>query len=659
VLSSNRSNSASALSPLAEAQVYFSGYQEFFFIFLHSADNYNLSIHLRNRMVATIIDLSSNHSTSKLERRLTNLQLFARFLGFLIFSPNWHDNKIDLKKLNHDSKVVAISNGLHQLESLGLVITEMVEESWTKGHSILVIPWVIELLKMSKWDSISLTSGTFRQLLSNLRTIQSAAKEQVERFGPSMQLLSFYIESFFHKSVGLQKLTSLPTSSLPSETKLGADSLDLASVGFSMATISASSSHVEDICDLINGFSRAMYVGKSPSKARKLRPSIVRGSLINLEADTVLRESPLKRFSSTSTTIGSDWQSSRNLFGSADSSGTYKSMDSIQRKLEDAFFHQHRSLKDICEFAVNQVIKNTSSQALKMCVQEAFTEQNFGMDSSEQAFDDTQSRAVDLSIIFLRANLESSVRATLCALGPSSLQPKVLDIAISLSVTRGVQSGRALLHTLVLNESKAFLEALKREEKKKMPCKALSFAEEKQGLEVVISSLGALRTYLSESPNSSWSVQELSLLIRAAERNLKAFSCSSILAMPPESDLRRLFDVLFNLDVDSVTFIKWSIGLDDEDFFNVLSIFLQLETQFAQFTTYGLRHISKSIDKEILTRLLMTRPDSVEAIEELARLLKGMIRARIIKRSLLFTCLNGSDFGDSNVKRLVLAELSK
>jgi hypothetical protein len=583
-------------------------------------------------MVATILDLSSNHSTTHLEKRMMDLQLLARFLGFLIFSPNWHDTGIDLEKLNHDPKVAAISNGLHQLESLGLSTGQLVERSWENGFSVMVIPWITELLKMAKWDSLSLTSRKFRQVMSNLRTIQRLAiadEEAIKRFGPSMQLVSFYLESFFSKAIGLPKLTSLPKSNLPSSTEIMTDSLDVAAVGFSTAAMFASSSHVEDMSNLINRLNRAP-IGRSPSKARKLRPSIVSRGL-SLETDRLFRESPVKRLSASS------WQSSSSLGWSEGASN--KNLG-IQKKLEDAFFHQHRGLRDVCDFAISQVIKNAvSHENLNVFIKEALEKCMVGLDSSENDLNDARVRAVELSNEFLRRSLENSVRATLIALGPSSLQLKVLDVAVSLAVARGMQSGQTLLHALVLNESKTFLDALKREEKKRLPSKMLTFIKEEQGLDEVLFSLKAVQSYLSENPSSNWDREEIVRRIQSALDSVATFE-SSQNSMPPELTLREVFEVLFQLDIESVSLLKWSLSLTDRECFSVLPIFLRLETEVSKVTSYGLKHVSKCIDLEFLRRLIGVWPDSLDAVEQMALLLKDMVRARIVKASLLRECLD-------------------
>ena len=620
---------AASLSPLAIAQAHFTGYQEFFFIFLHSVNNYNLGIHLRSRMVATIKDLTQNYSTNNLERRLMDLQVVARFLGFLVFSPNWHDTTIDFEKLNHDPKVVAISNGLQQLESFGLPLTAIVEESWQNGHSLLVLPWVTELLKMAKWDLLSLSSNIFRQLLSNLRSIQSklsTENSKVERFGPSMQLVSFYLESFFNKTIGLPKLTSLPKPTLTSPVDLESDSLDILAVSFSMASMFASSPYIEDISNLINGYRRSPS-GKSPFKARKLRPSIVsRG--ISVEAD-LFRDSPYKIL------LGqSNWRSTRSLSWTENSDSDSRE---IQKKLADAFFHKHRDLKEICEFTTSQVMKKTTREKVHACLKEAFDGKEFERDLSEQAFEEVQLRAITMSNKALRAELETSLRDALGLLGPSELDAKIFEEAIALSVTRGMHSGQSLLYALIMNESKTFLDELQRKAKKALPVKALSFNKEDQKLEELILSIEALANYLDITRESQWEVEEVDLCIVRARDNLDAFA-STLSSIPAESGLRSLFVTLFKLDSNVRAFFVWTVSLDAKDSLHVLSNFLQLAIQLSDYTSYGLRQLKGAIDKEVIIHFLNSWALEPTDIEDMASLCVKLIHSRILKLSQLKSC---------------------
>ena len=632
---------ASSVSPLTEAQLHFPGYQEFFFIFLHSANNYNFGTHLRAAFVATMINLSSDQSTNSLEKRLMNLQLFARFLGFLIFSPNWHGAEIDSAKI----RPIVLADGLYQLESLGLSPMKMVEDAWVGGYTVSVVPWVTELLKMAKWDSLSQTSLTFRQLLANLRNIQSfvSSKDaiEVDRFGPSMQILSLCLETFFYEANGLAKLTSLPQASLSSVATVAADSLDRLSIGFSTAAFFASSPHIEDLSNLINGLC-VSTVGKSPNKWRKLRPSVVSHG-INLEASNLFPESPNK--------IGipppsDEWKSPKSVGWN----GAFGSQTrNIQTKLVHAFFHQHRDVKEVCEFSVSQVLKNVSNQALSACIKPAFEEQKLRGDSSDHDFENAQEVALHSSQAFLKSLMETSLRKSLEVLGPPGLHPKVLDIAIFLSVTRGVHSGQALLHTLVLNESKTLRKSLEREKKKESQGKEVTFIEEQpasprdKALQDLLSAVDALEHYLCSSSNKA--ANDVALLASEADKLLKSFFTVLGCAMPTELSLRRLFESVFRLDCTSASFIEWCLGLGDQDCYSVLMPYLWFSIELSRLTLHGLKTLSECLQEEVLVQLLskFCRCPAV-SLDEIACLVMGMLESGIIEishvRYLNSACVN-------------------
>eukprot|EP00980_Cylindrotheca_fusiformis_P000161 scaffold26_cov117-Cylindrotheca_fusiformis.AAC.2 len=626
----SKTKEAASLSPLAEAKLEFPGYQEFFFIFLHSADNYNMGIHLKNRLVATILDLSSNHSTSQLEKRMMNLQLLARFLGFLVFSPNWHDAALDLGKLNRDLGLMTLSNGLHQLESIGLPTDQLVSQSWKFGFSVMTIPWITELLKMAKWDSLSLSSKQLRETMSNLRAIQAlAVAGDTKRFGPSMELLSFHLESFFNTTIGLPKLTSLPLSNLPMLGEVLTESLDATLMEFSTSAMFASSSHIEDISNLIDHLNSAP-IGKSPSKARKLRPSVVSREL-SLEDGSQFLDSPHKSLSA----------SNRTSFPRLAWSGSESTKSvGIQKKLEDAFFHQHRDLRDVCDFTVSRVVKNTARhESLTQLIRDYLEEKKICLDSSDKEISKARETALEIANQFLRRNLEKSVRTSLTALGPSDLPSQVMDVAVSLAVSQGMKAGQALLRALVLDECNTFLDDLNCRKKIVLPSKTLSFGANEQGLEDILFSLSAFPSYLSENRPSKWDTEEIARRIKGALESITLFE-SMHENLPPEASLRKVFAVLFQIDAEASSFFQWCSSLADKKYFAVMPVFLRFEISAAKLTSYGTKNVSELIDCEVLSRLIKVWPETRDAVEQMTVLLKDMLGARILKEPALRDCLN-------------------
>eukprot|EP00536_Pseudo-nitzschia_multiseries_P006509 jgi/Psemu1/151300/gw1.139.87.1 len=155
----HKSSTTTTTSMFHDALSYFPGYQEFFFIFLYSVNSFNFGMHLVHQVVKKMSDMMSNHSSSGLEKRTLELALLGRFLGFLVFSPNWQEEGIDLNKMK--PFICSLDHGLDLLESIGLPLPKIVKEAWDGGYTSLTIPWVIELLKMSKWDSISQSSMNY------------------------------------------------------------------------------------------------------------------------------------------------------------------------------------------------------------------------------------------------------------------------------------------------------------------------------------------------------------------------------------------------------------------------------------------------------------------------------------------------------------------
>lgn len=111
-----------------------------------------------------------------------DLCLLGRFLGVLVFSPNWQqpveNSTMNTQDLGLDS--------LHLLGSCGLLLTEHCSRT-------LDVLFVIELVSMSKWDTQILRSPIYLQLLQRLRGIQLQVGRNKNR------IVCLWIEMFFDK----------------------------------------------------------------------------------------------------------------------------------------------------------------------------------------------------------------------------------------------------------------------------------------------------------------------------------------------------------------------------------------------------------------------------------------------------------------------------
>jgi hypothetical protein len=479
--------------------------------------------------------------------------------------------------------------------------------------------------------------------------IYSVDPVKLDRFGPSMLVVALYLESFFNETIGLAKLTSLPQVSLSSTVPRASESLDATAIGFSTVTLFASSTHIEDLSSLVSGLGRSQ-VGKSPSKSKKLRPSIVRGG-ISLEANRLFPESQSEGVSFSPVV---EWKSSA-FNGWAGTSG--KESRSIQARLIDAFFHQHRDLKEVCEFAVNQVLKNTSSQVLSACIRPAFEEKGLTICSSEREFEDAQRSGLDLSRQYLRDLLGESVRRSLGVLGPPGLHPKVMDIATSLAMTRGVNAGQAMLHSLVVHALQSLRDSLEREEKKQSiknlipTCPDQPVSSEHKAFEDVISSIEGLEALFSSSFENR-SALDVTTLLLDANRHATAFTASLGTSIPSESSLRRLFDQLLHLDRSSHSFIEWSLALDDDDCYTILLPFLRTAIELSRVANYGLRCLSGPLKKDFILRLITSSAGANSCTEEVTSILLEIFGAGLIRLSELTAFLDSSE-ANSRVKAVL------
>jgi hypothetical protein len=620
---SQRSNTNST-TPLDEAQLLFLGYQEFFFLFLHQLP-FNFGFHLRGRMTKTILELFSKLSPDCLELQIMKLQLVARFLGYLIFSPNWHEAGIDSSKI----QAIALADGLQQLQSLGLSPITQVEQAWGKGQLIATVPWMTELLRMAKWDSLTQTSREFRQLLAYLRGVQNTIvwweeSGAAERFGPSMELVSFYLERFFDEMSGLPKLTSLPHSTLGPPNEDQPDCLDKTSAGFSTILIFASSPHMEDLFSLVDQIGRGL-VSKSPSRARKLRPSVVSHN-IGMEPSQLFGETE-KGLLPTPVKVG-------NRRNDESMDNLQNEHRSIETKLVEAFFHQHRDIKGICDFAVNQVLKSAPSQITVESIEPTFENEGITNDSSEEKLANTQTLAFNKAKLSLETRLKDAIKSGLEIFGPKALHPRIASTAISLSIARGMLSGQPVLHTLVSNTSKT----AQRNEAQKPQVKSIVTKEDgnKDRTSLAVSAIEDIVLAFDDtkSEESAWKTEDVLILARRASSQIENLAIERDGSIPAESSLRTFVASLLKLDRSSGSILKWCQRLPDKEFHPVLSALLSLILAVASVSSYGLKRFIGMIDGGMILHLVETSIDEEES-RHVVLLLEALVDANIIDLDVL------------------------
>jgi hypothetical protein len=123
----------------------FRGHQEFFHLFLNVSDSYKFNTHLKRRLAQLVAEMSLVNDTKGLCQHIEKTRMMAKFLGLLVFSPYWNISGSD--SLADTAEMGSVSC----IELPPIDIKGHIESAW-KGHRlVLVIPWVVEFLKMMTW----------------------------------------------------------------------------------------------------------------------------------------------------------------------------------------------------------------------------------------------------------------------------------------------------------------------------------------------------------------------------------------------------------------------------------------------------------------------------------------------------------------------------
>lgn len=437
------SKSAGTASPVTEAQQYFPGHQEFFFIFILSTDCYSFSVHLKNRLKAEIIKLVSSLDTTKgVEKRLLHLMLLSKFLGLLIFSPSWHDSGI-VGGARYD----LLSEFNPDLDVFG-----MVEQAYLKRQLVVTVPWVVEFLRMARWSPTLQRSHNFERLLGLVLGIRRRI-QYLEKYACSvslcmnMQLVSFYFETLFGDVVGLERMSTIPAAEL-AKSKINGETIqpDELQLCMSNTVLFTCNPHAEELVTLLS--SQGQSNTKSSGSSRKLTPYSVGSSFGSstdpLGSKSAASVSPMKTKRRDS--LGENSGSLAQVDGTDEQSP-------IIGKLVEAFFHQHRDLKEICEFIVDQTLKNAASRMRDECVVPLLVEK-IGSGTNTTFSSTLKKQVVEASRTFLANELGNSIPNALESLCPPTVQPKVRDVASKLTVSHAIRLGEATIDPLVQLESK-------------------------------------------------------------------------------------------------------------------------------------------------------------------------------------------------------------
>ena len=120
------------------------GHQEFFFIFLQAGDSYKFNVHMKRRLAQLITEMSAVNETKGLCEHISKTQMLAKFLGMLVFSPNWD------MSVNNPNSVIDHNNN-SAVNSFPIDVKKCIVTAWKQYRLVVVIPWAVQYLRMMRW----------------------------------------------------------------------------------------------------------------------------------------------------------------------------------------------------------------------------------------------------------------------------------------------------------------------------------------------------------------------------------------------------------------------------------------------------------------------------------------------------------------------------
>lgn len=641
-------NDTTDVSPIVAAQRYFPGHQEFFYLFLVYSDAYSFSIHLRSKLIETINEIMANITQQNAERQIMEMCLMARFLGVLCFSPNWLPRNTVSDESRKSSRPLSL-DGLWQLSESGLPVLKLLNESIQTGKLILVVPWIVELLKLAQWDQSVLDSSVFVDVIASLRQIQVKIQKNqssVSLHATNRILLVQAIESYCKDAVGLMTIASLPYSpSVADPTCAASDvTLDTVAITSSVGILFAVNRHVEDLMALVSKLTKIdpIQVHRTPGATRKLRPSVVSPPTLTF---ATLSESETKNFSEINKVV----------------QGGAKS-GSMESKLRERFFQQHDELKTLCEFAVSRVLKVAKTSILDECAESLVHE----------CIDDDADVVLARQKIrescndHVKSLLQNQLNKVLSCLVSSDVDKKIADVAVALSVTHGLSSCAQIIDNIVEHEINKIVSSAADAKRQLFSDKTVSTNVNKQKYPKILNPCDV------QMQNTTLIMIKVSDFTRTLVEDVTGFlsilteldlSLSTMIQkftyeIPSEKILRPFFVAVLKMDECSFKIID--LGMEEvpstlrNDKWNVLKTFLIAATRIASFSHNGLRNVTTFFCcAENIIRLLERGSKDLDAVEDFGNLLLAMMRSKIIRSlDLKYALAEPRFFDDEQLARL-------
>jgi hypothetical protein len=424
------SNDKRHTSVEGEAHQLFPGHQEFFYLFLCGAESYSFGMHCKCRLIARIKSLEGISESKSFQERLMKLQLLGKFLGVLVFRPTWHSQAV--------SSVVCLPS--NEEIDIWISTTEnpsswmnFLDVAWEQNRIIGTVPWILAILRMGKWDPISLHSSWFRSTIEKLIQLRNCI-----RVAPSSSLLfvDFTIEFFLHEVIGFRQCHDYAELQVPIDSNSPREfTFDSMELDLSQSILFQNVPHLEDFWSmLLSSSAPKIHSSVAP---RKLRPSAILLESKNVPSSKNDLERP---------------QISAVHRNPSESLLDRKSV--VLGKLADLFFHQHRELKEICEFVADRACKATLVE-LKDFISNEYLKNEGIMKNSRQTAEsrlELEQTILSGSLLHFKETLSSKLHLIIKTLCVETRSPKIFDIAIQLTMDSALKVSKSKIHSLVNSE---------------------------------------------------------------------------------------------------------------------------------------------------------------------------------------------------------------
>ncbi|KAL7572062.1 hypothetical protein ACA910_001711 [Epithemia clementina (nom. ined.)] len=542
----SKGGASPSMSMEEEQLEFFPGYEEFFFIFMKAADSYQFNRHLlisftENLKSATLDAFSLvSDNLDEVDGCMQRLRLLSKFVGVLLFSPFW------LCTLTHPA--VNKANHGHGDDVLGwlsyskISLSEIIRKAKRERALVVMLPWIIDLLRMGRWvpniAPMEDSPSTYETVLRELRTIQLALDDgtwsnQIISVTNKAYLRSC-LESLFFGSIGLARTTTLKQdqgikSSLEQSPEEGFDQLDGL---ITKETLLSADSPIGELFDLAGFLSRPTSK-RIPGTSRKLRP-------LQLQLDKNLYNSP---FSSQ------QQPENRNL--TTDSS---QGKHLIERKLRDTFFHQHGRLKEVCDFAINQTLKDLSGALHTECITPFINKKCEDI----EAVDITSIEAELFSTgkHFVRSLLSGQVLETLKVLAPRNCKEEVRKLACVFAVEHGCERAVASIRPAVADATKILIDEKKKTGKPNLAAKETKYSGDDEqdttenGMEQfeALVNLSVQMELLANNLTDDVDMQTTVATLLEASSALDLYVQKETSEIAPQALLRRVFESIVHVD---------------------------------------------------------------------------------------------------------------